>query len=204
VRALHDGQVLAVRLSWRDASRDDRISRPEDFEDMAAVQLFKGDVEPFLGMGTQAAAIDLWHWRATRTRPADESDSLLDTYPFDEPLYGRLARGPGRPPDFRTARAAGNLHAPSAEAPSAGSLEARGFGSTTFRPKASQLVTARAAWADGRWTVVLRRPLAVPSDAGLSLAPGDRCSVAFAIWDGAARDRNGQKLVSIWHDLTLE
>jgi hypothetical protein len=29
-------------------------------------------------------------------------------------------------------------------------------------------------------------------------------SVAFALWDGAARDRNGQKLVSIWHDLTLE
>jgi hypothetical protein len=28
-----------------------------------------------------------------------------------------------------------------------------------------------------------------------------RVTIAFALWDGAARDRNGQKLVSIWHDL---
>ena len=29
-------------------------------------------------------------------------------------------------------------------------------------------------------------------------------SIGFALWDGAARDRGGQKLVSIWHDLDLE
>jgi complex iron-sulfur molybdoenzyme family reductase subunit gamma len=73
-----------------------------------------------------------------------------------------------------------------------------------MRPRASQAVTSRASWQDGRWTVVLRRPLDPGTDNGVSLAPGDRVSVAFALWDGAARDRNGQKLVSIWHDLVLE
>jgi DMSO reductase family type II enzyme heme b subunit len=57
---------------------------------------------------------------------------------------------------------------------------------------------------DGRWSVVLRRPLTVPPEAGVPLAAADRLSVAFALWDGAARDRNGQKFVSIWHDLHLE
>jgi DMSO reductase family type II enzyme heme b subunit len=51
---------------------------------------------------------------------------------------------------------------------------------------------------------VLRRPLAVKPDDGVSLKPGETCSIAFALWDGAARDRNGQKLISIWHDLKLE
>jgi hypothetical protein len=36
------------------------------------------------------------------------------------------------------------------------------------------------------------------------LIPGQRYSIAFAVWDGAASDRNGQKLVSIWHDLEVE
>ena len=71
-------------------------------------------------------------------------------------------------------------------------------------PRTSQVVTAHGNWGAGRWTVVLRRPLHIPPDAGLALAPGARGSIAFALWDGAARDRNGQKLVSIWHDLTLE
>jgi hypothetical protein len=46
--------------------------------------------------------------------------------------------------------------------------------------------------------------LTVPADGGLSFVPGERVSAAFALWDGAARDRNGQKLVSIWHDLRLD
>jgi DMSO reductase family type II enzyme heme b subunit len=73
-----------------------------------------------------------------------------------------------------------------------------------MRPRASQAVSARGRREGNRWVVVLRRPLLAPSDAGLALAPGDQVSVAFALWDGAVRDRDGQKLVSIWHDLALE
>jgi DMSO reductase family type II enzyme heme b subunit len=73
-----------------------------------------------------------------------------------------------------------------------------------MRPKVSQVVQTKGQYQDGRWTVVLRRPLNVNAQAGITLAPGSRYSVAFAVWDGAARDRNGQKLVSIWQDLQLE
>lgn len=98
----------------------------------------------------------------------------------------------------------GNLQSHADAKQSASNLTAKGFGSTTFRPKASQLVTAKSAWKDGSWSVVLRRPLKVAADDGLALSPGDQGSVAFAIWDGQARDRNGQKMVSIWHDLKIE
>lgn len=205
VAALHDGQSVAIRLTWRDETRNDVIAKPEDFEDMAAVQLFQGSPEPFLGMGTAVAMPDIWLWRATWSRPKDESDRQLDDYPFDTPFYRERLKAAGKAlPELGTARAAGNPHAHADAAQSAANLAAKGFGSTTFRPKAAQNVAAKAEWKDGRWTVVFRRPLTVPAEAGLTLSPGGRSSIAFALWDGAARDRNGQKLVSIWHDLELE
>jgi hypothetical protein len=199
VAALHDGKTLAVRLTWRDPSRNSDVIRPEDFLDMAAVQLCGVQPEPFLGMGAAKGQVDLWLWRAgPATRPTS-ADGPLDEYPFENPIYKKLVQGGTKPPDFRTARAAGN---PNAADRTASNLAAKGAGSTTFLPPASQLVTAQSDWKDGRWTVVLRRPLHVAD--GLSILPGKGCSIAFAVWDGAHRERNGQKFVSIWHDLKLE
>ncbi len=211
VQALHDGKTLALRLSWADATRNDLAVRPQDFEDMAAVQLTKAVPEPFLGMGTADRPVDIWHWRAARGRagpPADVDvaypNMAVDLYPFERTQAG------GRPhalerqaPEFITARAAGNLRSDPA-GPAGAHLQAGGFGTLTMRPRPSQVVRARAGWHARRWTVVFQRPLNVGQADGVPLAPGDRVSVAFAIWDGAARDRNGQKLVSIWHDLELE
>jgi mono/diheme cytochrome c family protein len=203
VQALHDGQTLALRLTWKDATCNNSVARPEDFEDMAAVQFFQGGPEPFLGMGAEGANVDLWQWRAGWHNPNGTAGGTLDDYPFDTPFYREKLKGQAIP-DFLTARAAGNQHVHADASQTAASLGARGFGSTTFRPRTSQRVTAQSAWKDGRWTVVLRRPLQVGADEGLSLGSGKECSVAFALWDGAARDRNGQKLVSIWHSLKIE
>lgn len=200
VQAVHDGETLALRLTWHDASHSDRAVRPEEFEDLAAVELFQGAAEPFLGMGAEGAALDLWQWRAGVKNTGAE-DSLFDEYPFDTAIYRELAGGKDLP-DFVTARVAGN---PIAQRDRAGSsLSAKGFGSLTFRPAASQVVKAEGTWRDGQWTVVLTRPLRVPTGEGLTLQPGSRGSIAFALWDGAARDRAGQKRVSIWNDLEVK
>lgn len=203
--AVHDGKTLAIRLSWHDATANQQVTRADEFEDMAAVQLFKGSREPFLGMGATDQAIDLWLWRAGWQPQGTPAAAVLDDYPFDMPLYRGLIKGQEKDiPDFRTARAAGNLNARPNDKATASTLAAKGFGSTTFQPQASQLVTARAEWQAGRWTVVLRRPLQVKAGEGVALEPGDCCSIAFALWFGEVRDRNGQKMVSIWHDLTIE
>src|SRR5262249_52958008 len=156
------------------------VYRPEDFEDMVAVQLSRANPEPFLGMGSEAAKIDLWLWRASWQRPTPP-DAALDDYPFDSPGYQPLLKDKSRVlPDLLTARAAGNLNAAPDGTRTGSHLAAKGFGTVTFAPKASQVVTARSAWTDGHWSVVLRRPLKVGDDAGLSLEPGGRCSAAFA------------------------
>jgi len=41
-------------------------------------------------------------------------------------------------------------------------------------------------------------------DDGVSLAPGEQASVAFAVWDGSRRDRDGQKSITIWQNLEIE
>jgi mono/diheme cytochrome c family protein len=209
VAALHDGKDLAIRLTWRDATCNDRPVRPQDFEDMAAVQLFKGSPEPFLGMGAANKALDVWLWRARWQTDADvESvypNMAVDMYPFEKPGKGPQRHAAGnQPPEFLTAKAAGNLTADTAGDVRGSNLQARGFGTLTMRPRVSQDVTATGSWKEGRWAVVLRRPLKPEADSGIALAPGDKLSIAFALWDGAAGDRNGQKLVSIWHDLELE
>ncbi len=44
------------------------------------------------------------------------------------------------------------------------------------------------------------------ANAAAEAAPGTRprrLIAALAVWDGAHRDRDGQKLISIWQDLEL-
>lgn len=213
VQALHDGKEMALRLSWRDASRDDHPVRPQDFEDVAAVQLFKGSPEPFLGMGGGGKPVDVWVWRAGwkgSGGPSPDVDTTypnmhVDLYPFERPGAGPRPHPTERQPrEFLTAPAAGNLRSDPGQPFTGHSLQAKGPGTLTMRPVVSQLVSASGEWKDGRWTVVLRRPLEVGGEAGVPLAAGDKLAVGFAVWDGAAGDRNGQKLVSIWHDLELE
>jgi mono/diheme cytochrome c family protein len=213
VQAVHDRGTLAIRLSWRDDTIDAQAVRPQDFPDMAAVQLYKGEREPFLGMGAADGVVDVWLWNAAaqadRERYADVDTAYpnmaVDQYPFEGPVDGARAHPTERQPrDFITAWAAGNPRSDPTQVLPGGNLRAQGFGSLTMRPRVSQAISASGRRDGNRWVVVLRRPLQVSSDVDPVLAPGDRVSVAFALWDGSARDRDGQKLVSIWHDLVLE
>jgi len=214
VQAVHDGKTICFRLSWVDPYPNQDAGRSEDFEDAIAIELFKGKSEPFLGMGATDAPVDMWFWDADRQSGDDiekvNPNVVVDIYPFNETVvttaeYDRAGtRTAAQPAVSLPAVAAGNQIVPSEKTAAASSLETAGPGSATFRPVKSQLVKANGQWADGRWTVVMTRTLQVDTSAGLALEPGANASVAFAIWDGAANDRDGKKLVSIWQDCELE
>lgn len=200
VQALHDGRHLAVRLTWRDDERDDAAIEADQFEDLAAIQWFDGRPEPFLGMGAADQTVDLWQWRAGG-RAAGNERWQSDEYPFESAIYEQLSEGWDRP-NFITALALGNPLA--AHARDAGDLRARGFGTTTFGPRIAEEVAADSNWSDGRWTVVFRRALETPRGKGIEFQPGGRRSAAFAVWNGAKRDRAAQKCITIWQDFDLE
>jgi hypothetical protein len=213
VQAIHDGNTLALRLTWADPTADDQAVRVQDFPDMAAVELFKGGREPFLGMGAEWGLVDIWLWNSAAQgdlagyRDVDTSypNMAVDLYPFEQPGKGPRQHPTERQPRaFLSGWAAGNQRSDPTR-PLAGShLQAQGFGSLTLRPRPSQSVSAQGRRREGGWEVVLRRPLVVQAGDGIALSPEDRVSIAFALWDGSFQDRAAQKLVSIWHDLELK
>jgi len=72
VQAAYNRQNLFFRLEWPDPTHDADYGDGLVFPDAAAV-LFPGDGDPPLAqMGSPAAGIDAWYWRANR----DEGESL--------------------------------------------------------------------------------------------------------------------------------
>jgi len=215
VQAVHDGKSICLRLSWEDTNANTEAVRSEDFEDAVAVELFRGPQEPFFGMGATGLPIDVWFWDADRqfaTKIEEiNPDIVVDVDPFTTGAVASAeydrdgTKTAAQPLLSLTAAAVGNPIVPTEDGPTTSSLEAAGPGSVTFRPRTNQSVEAHGQWSDGRWTVVMRRPLQVGDPSGgVPLSPGDKASIAFAVWDGAAKDRDGKKLVTIWQDLELE
>ena len=215
VQAIHDGKRIALRLSWKDETPDRHSARIEAFKDVAAIELYRGPAEPFIGMGAAAQAVDLWVWDADRENALAATEeqypnSVVDIYPLTEAAVetAEFSRPSARLEEQDAmalpAKSLSNQVTPAARDSAGSSLTAAGPGSVTFRLPENQAVTARGEWRDGRWNIVLSRELQTSDPGSIALLPGDKVSVAFAIWDGSHRDRNGQKLVSIWQDLELE
>lgn len=199
VRAVHDGNRLAILCQWRDSVMDGSAVRPQDFQDAVAIQFSMNEGTPFIGMGDKDNPVNLWQWKAgwqqeVEGQRPDVNTTFpsmhVDGYPEAKPLY-------------RTAEAAGNL----AAAPHTSSVEdanARGFGTLKSQPASSQNVKGRGVWRDGFWSVVFVRQLQSRDSDDARFRVGKSTPLAFAVWDGQNRDRNGRKVISNWYRLLLE
>jgi len=217
VRAIHDGSRIAVRITWADATEDRLALRTQDFCDGVAIQLSGDPSPPLFTMGSAEQPIAIWNWKALWQADGAGHQDVEQVYPRTTvdihmgatklvpgkvvPLADRTASTTN--PTFLTALAAGNPMALQKRRAPVETLMARGFGTLTARPAAEQIVDAAAEWNRGIWDVVFVRDLSPGTDA-LALAAGKPMSIGFAVWDGSLRDRNGQKAVTIWHDLILD
>ncbi len=185
VRAVSDGKTLAVRVSWPDATRDDELAL-QRFPDACAVQLpgIPGPDVPDSQMGQpgRPVHITLWkaHWQATADgRPHTVQrlfpNALIDYYPHG---------------DHVAAAASGNPMASPAGASQ--DLEAEGFGSLRRAPV--QASVAHGVHENGRWTVVLTRPLAQPLT---------KTYLAIAVWDGGKGNNGARKMRSEWVSVSV-
>jgi cytochrome c oxidase cbb3-type subunit 2 len=210
-QAVHDGTTLALRLVWEDEMENLSNLRQEDFQDGAAVQLSWDPDPPFFGMGDAKSAVTIWSWKASWQRDREGFLDLEAIYPAMHldtyfPAQKNLKAGerpdpaavsaPHHDPTYLAGWGAGNPMS-NPERPSAVEVAAaKGQGTLTTEAREAQLVQGSGSWDRGIWTLELRAKV-----------PLDRCkgvSVAVAVWDGAANDRNGQKSVSVWHRLDLE
>lgn len=190
----HDGETLAVRVRWRDATRDDSAI-DNRFSDGIALQ-FSAEPEPSLfGMGARGHPVTLWHWQPFRP---SEVAGLLDL----------LAAPPPHAREFaERARSDAPVYLPAADrtpADAADTVQVEGFASLPEALRARLPVGARPQWRDGEWQVVLTRALAARSPREIGFAPGAPVQFAVAAWNGAAGDRLARKSISIWQELVLE
>ena len=80
-------------------------------------------------------------------------------------------------------------------------LLAGGPGTTTAFD--SQQVETTATHEDGRWTLVVSRPISATAENRTTLAVDHDVDVAFAVWNGSEMERSGRKSVSEWYHFPL-
>lgn len=210
-RALVNDSQLAILVEWADETQDDSMVRVQDFRDAVALQFPLVEGQPFFCMGQQGGDVNIWHWKADwqadiaarQDMQTVYPDMHVDQYPFADPLAG-LGAGPDTyiDPNYLPALASGNLFA-AVHASPVEDLIAGGFGSLTAQPADAQNVQGHGAWADGTWRVIFSRDLASGDADDVSFAPGKVYPMAFAAWDGANAERNGQKSTSQWVSLQV-
>jgi DMSO reductase family type II enzyme heme b subunit len=209
VKALCDDENLAFRIEWEDSTQD-AIDSGNEFSDAVAIQLPPsaggGVPDPTMGQVGQPVNIHLWKASYDReTRLGDWSlrqtypNATVDHYPFE------AAKGDEKEKlteQYTVAVAAGNPISRKRTS-SVDDLAAQGFGSLTFLPVQASKGWSR--WNNGRWSVVISRPLSMPGWTGSeALKPGRNSFVAFAVWDGSRTQAGSRKMRTVWAPLTLE
>lgn len=183
VRSVHNGTDIAFLLEWQDNTKNDRLT-PGTFRDGAAIGFPLGDAPAFFCMGQLDHYINIWHWKADWQSDVDRRAARTSE---------RKAEGEVRRFEVIPRRAS-----------SVEDLIGGGFSTLTSKQSQGR-VQGKATWKDGMWRVVIRRPLS-SSDAEneARLEPGRLQTIAFAIWNGENKERNGQKAVAPWFQLLID
>jgi hypothetical protein len=203
VRALHNGAWIAFLIEWRDPTSSDRIVL-DNFGDQVAIQLpVKPDgPPPSPMMGNPGGRVNIMQWRAAFQRDIDHGpptvrglypNAWTDVYP-DEVLGAA---------DARPYAGALGLENPVSRGRASPVLDqmAEGWGSMTVKP--DQHALGKGVWKDGRWRVVITRPLASDDLNAPRLVPGVRTVVAFAVWEGGNQEVGARKAWSSWIPLLI-
>lgn len=182
VRSVHNGTEIAFLLEWQDNTKNDRLT-PGTFRDGVAIGLPLGDAPAFFCMGQLDHYINIWHWKADwqsdidrrAARASEKKEGGVRTF---EVIPRRVS--------------------------SVEDLIGGGFSTLTTKERQGR-VQGQAVWRDGVWHVVMRRPLmGEEQENEATLVPGRIQTVSFAVWNGENKERNGQKAVAPWFQLSID
>ena len=186
VAALHNGERVWLRLSWSDATRDDRAIGGSPTFDAAAVQLSEDPQPPLFGMGSAEHPVNIWHWAAASwSEVAGALDRLTPVHQGDRVVVDATGRV-----DARALR----------DAQQADTFEAQGMAHVGDERLP---LDARGTWRDGEWQVTFSRALRAAAPRETDLVIGRLIQFGCAVWNGSAGDQRGQKSITIWHELEL-
>ena len=177
VQAAHDGQTVAVRVSWSDPNNSpdpewadwksqiislmqpkegdppDEGPTPDQLVVQFPMQMPEGMQQPFFLRGDNRRPVYIWQWQSDR----------------DDALEG----------------------------------EARGIGTEAFQ-SGGQDLTVDASHADGQWQVMFTRRLVTEDEGDLDFVIGEAIPMALFAWDGDNGESGTRGAVSSWYFLFLE
>jgi mono/diheme cytochrome c family protein len=177
VQAAHDGETVAVRVSWSDPNNSpdplwadfksqvislmqpkegdpqDEGPTPDQLMVQFPMQMPEGMERPFFLRGDNRRPVYLWQWQSDR----------------DDALEG----------------------------------EARGVGTEAFQSEGQDL-TVDVSHADGQWQVMFTRPLVTEDEGDLDFVTGEAIPMALFAWDGDNGESGTRGSVSSWYYLFLE
>lgn len=202
VKAAHNGQWMALLMEWADPSESSRLVT-DQFGDQIAIELpIDASAAASPMMGNVKGRVNILQWRAAMQHDLDKGDvqikdlypnALVDLYP-DQVLRATDAA------PYTGALGLGNPVSRSKNSPVLDQM-AEGWGTLTI--KAEQQADGRGVWKDGMWKVVITLPLSGPSKDAPHLSPDQSTSVAFAVWEGGAKEAGSRKAWSNWVPLKL-
>ena len=82
-------------------------------------------------------------------------------------------------------------------------IVAGGIGTVQPSPD-SQNIEHYQNWENGRWTVIIGRPMDAVTDNQVQFTSGGRYGAVFGNWEGSDFERNGHKAISQWINMDLE
>ncbi len=186
IRSIHNGKEMAFLMEWQDATVNESLT-PGVFRDGAAVALPVGDAPAFFCMGQLDHYVNIWHWKADWQSDVDRRAARAKESRRKRKGPRRFEVIPRRPSSVED-------------------LIGGGFSTLTSKQRQGR-IKGQAEWKRGLWRVVMKRPLTVEGDDlenEAKLIPGRLQAVAFAVWNGENKERNGQKAVASWMQLQID
>ena len=206
VQAATDGTRVAFRLTWDDATQDERPGSAR-FSDACAIQVPQQTApdlpDPQMGQAGRPVEITFWRasWQASVAGREDTIQSLypgavVDHYPFEAPS---LQPGSEAQQTFATRYAPAQALGVRREGPRTSPVEDLvGEGPGTLRPADKGFSEGTGRRTATGWEVLIVRPL--PN----GLTPGGRSQIAFGVWDGAQAEVGARKMRSGWVPMSID
>ena len=186
IRSIHNGKEIVFLMEWQDATKNEQLT-PGVFRDGAAVALPLGQAPAFFCMGQLDHYVNIWHWKADWQSDVDRRLARAKQRKKKRGGIRRFEVIPRRPSSVED-------------------LIGGGFSTLTSKQQQGR-IKGQAEWKRGFWRVVMKRPLTRSGDNlenEAVLQPGRMQAVAFAVWNGENKERNGQKAVAAWMQLLID
>lgn len=188
VRAFYNDEDIYFLLEWEDDAANTRHAT-DTFPDAVATGFPLSEEPPgtSLMMGFRIP-LDIWEWKANMDADYWGRKKDKETFSSNQQYaYTEEADLSARESKFNSASQ--NLVAK--------------LPGTLSRKEDSQL-SARGNWQDGKWRVIIKRPLTTAHKEKDVQLTESRKYAAFAVWDGDEGDRGSRKSISDWVILRFE